>query len=86
MCIIFDKHVTLWLFAGCDSIRLVDVSIPPHAIYGSDTKLVCNYDLEGDNLYSVKWYRNGHEFYRYIPTDDPSTTIFRQPGIDVDVS
>jgi len=76
--------MTTWLCTGCYSIKLLDVNIPPHAIQGQDTKLVCNYDLEGDNLYSVKWYRNGHEFYRYIPTDEPSTTIFRQPGIDVD--
>ena len=43
-------------------------------------------DLEGDNLYSIKWYRNGHEFYRYIPSDHPQTTIFNGNGINVDVS
>ena len=42
-------------------------------------------DLEGDNLYSIKWYRNGHEFYRYIPSDHPQTTIFNGNGINVDV-
>ena len=31
-------------------------------------------------------YRNGQEFYRYIPTDTPDTTVFPYPGIDVDVS
>ena len=29
-------------------------------------ELVCNYDMEGDKLYSVKWYRNGQEFYRSV--------------------
>ena len=24
---------------------------------GEDIELVCKYDLEGDKLYSVKWYR-----------------------------
>ena len=42
--------------------------------------------MEGDKLYSIKWYRNGHEFYRYIPTDNPKTTIFNGNGINVDVS
>ena len=42
--------------------------------------------MEGDKLYSVKWYRNGKEFYRHIPSDNPSTAVFRQPGLYVDVS
>ena len=42
--------------------------------------------MEGDKLYSIKWYRNGHEFYRYIPSDNPSTTIFNGNGINVDKS
>jgi len=33
---------------------------------GQTAKLSCNYDLEGDKLYSIKWYRNRHEFYRWI--------------------
>ena len=41
---------------------------------------------EGDSLYSVKWYRNGQEFYRHIPTDRPQTVVFRQAGLIVDVS
>jgi hypothetical protein len=54
-----------------------------HMKQGEDLELVCNYDLEGDKLYSVKWYRNAQEFYRYIPTDNPSTAVFRQPGLIV---
>lgn len=35
-------------------------------------------------MYSVKWYRNGQEFYRYIPSDNPSTAVFTQPGLYID--
>ena len=42
--------------------------------------------MEGDKLYSIKWYRNGNEFYRYIPSDTPDTTVFNGQGINVDVS
>ena len=48
--------------------------------------LECLYDMEGDALYSVKWYRNGKEFYRHIPSDNPPTAVFTQPGLVVDVS
>ena len=67
-------------------IRLHNVDIPPHAIRGQNARLTCKYDMEGDKLYSIKWYRNGHEFYRYIPSDNPSTTIFNGNGINVDKS
>lgn len=75
--------VGLTLLKGVTSIRLISFSVPDHAIQGEDVELVCNYDLEGDKLYSVKWYRNAQEFYRYIPTDSPSTAAFRLPGLMV---
>merc|ERR1719334_1745144 len=74
----------LLFIAGIGAIRLTEESIPSHAILADRVELVCNYDMEGDNLYSVKWYRNGQEFYRYIPTDTPDTTVFPYPGIHVD--
>lgn len=65
------------LFKVCEGVRLLDDSvIPPHALKGHQAVLRCNYDLEGDDLYSVKWYFNQKEFYRYIPTDNPKVTIF----------
>ena len=69
-----------------NAIRLTEKSIPSHAIKGEDVILECLYDLQGDSLYSVKWYRNGQEFYRHIPTDRPQTVVFRQPGLIVNVS
>ena len=61
--------------------------IPPHALRGQKAVLRCNYDLEGDNLYSVKWYYNNKEFYRFIPSDNPKVTIFNHhQGVSVNVS
>ena len=73
-------------FASELKIKLLKVEIPPHAIRGQDARLICKYDMEGDKLYSIKWYRNGNEFYRYIPSDTPDTTVFNGNGINVDVS
>ncbi len=61
--------------------------IPPHALRGQKAVMRCNYDLEGDRLYSVKWYYNQKEFYRFIPTDNPKVTIFNNHrGVNVNVS
>ena len=74
------------MLPGAGAIRLIDTLLPSHAIQGEDVILQCSYDMEGDKLYSVKWYRNGKEFYRHIPSDNPPTTVFRQPGLYVDVT
>jgi len=51
---------------------------------GRDVSLICNYQMMGDSLYSIKWYRDDKEFFRYIPRESPPVTIFLIPGITVD--
>lgn len=60
--------------------------LPPAVLRGHQATLLCQYDLEGAPLYSVKWYRGRFEFYRYSPSDIPPNKIFHYPGIHVDVS
>ncbi|XP_052899200.1 uncharacterized protein LOC128305670 isoform X2 [Anopheles moucheti] len=67
-------------------IMLTEVRVPKHTIKGHSVRLECHYDMEGEALYSVKWYKDGYEFYRYVPRDDPPGTVFPQPGIIVDNS
>ena len=45
----------------------VDVEIEPEAVavqVGDRVRLVCNFSLGDDQLYSVKWYKDNMEFYR----------------------
>lgn len=39
-----------------------------------------------EDLYSVKWYRDNEEFYRYVPKDNPPQHSYNVDGIKVDVS
>lgn len=48
--------------------------------------LHCNYDLEKSPLYSVKWYRGPFEFYRFTPSEHPSSKVFPIGGILVDMN
>ena len=68
-----------------ESLRLTEVRIPNHVIRNNTVKLECHFDMNGEALYSVKWYKDGYEFYRYVPRDHPPAQVFHQTGINVDV-
>lgn len=68
------------------SLRGVRLDVPEAVLTGDTAKLVCDYDLEEDALYSIKWYRGDDEFYRYVPKESPPSRVFPLPGINVDVS
>ncbi|VEN62298.1 unnamed protein product, partial [Callosobruchus maculatus] len=71
--------------AGCVTLRLTDLRIPSHAVRNQSVKLECYFDLDGETLYSVKWYKDGNEFFRYVPRDMPPTQSFSLPGVTVDM-
>ncbi|KAL3202831.1 hypothetical protein MRX96_001200 [Rhipicephalus microplus] len=71
---------------GISCLRLLEMSAPSAAIHGRGMWLNCSFDLESDELYSVKWYKNDTEFYRYIPRDRPPAQNYDLPGVVVDMS
>ncbi|XP_063890099.1 cell adhesion molecule 1-like isoform X2 [Scylla paramamosain] len=75
---------------GCsgdvEALKLESITVPAHQVTGKPVELDCNYDLEGDPLYSVTWYRGQDEFYRYTPGDRNPVDIFELPGVAVDTS
>jgi len=60
--------------------------VPAHVEVGDNARLTCRFDMGSDTLYSVKWYKNDLEFYRYVPNDRPKLQVFAQKGIHVDRS
>jgi hypothetical protein len=61
------------------------VLVPAAVRRGENVNLICQYDLEGDTLYSMKWYKGKREFFRFTPKENPSLQIFPVPGIYVEV-
>lgn len=58
----------------------------PNAIQsGKNATLLCQYELDDDDLYSVKWYKGRHEFFRYTPKEIPSMKLFHYSNLHVDV-
>ena len=65
---------------------MLGFSVPSQLILGQSATLECNFDLEGSKLYSVKWYKNGQEFYRFMPAMDRQYDVFDVKGVNIDVS
>lgn len=59
--------------------------IPNHVVRNNTVRLECHFDMNGEALYSVKWYKDGYEFYRYVPRDHPPAQVFDQNGVYVNV-
>jgi len=76
--------VLLLLCRHTESIRITSLTVPPHARTGETVTLTCSFEIEGDRLYSVKWYKDYTEFFRYEPSDVPPMQTFELPGVNVD--
>lgn len=72
-------------FQVATTLRLLDVQVPTAVNSNDPVWLNCTYDLESDELYSVKWYKNNVEFYRYLPSDDPPAQKYNLLGVYVDL-
>ncbi|KAM3966956.1 uncharacterized protein ACR2FA_011839 [Aphomia sociella] len=66
-------------------LRIIGISVPTLKQRGEPATLTCDYDLEGGRLYSVKWYRDNEEFYRYMPRLRPPQHAHRLDGVKVDL-
>ncbi|XP_054268134.1 uncharacterized protein LOC128989976 [Macrosteles quadrilineatus] len=75
----------LALLNGAGGLRDVVIRVPVAVPTGATASLLCLYDLEGDQLYTVKWYKGKQEFFRYVLKELPHTRVFALPGINVDV-
>ena len=73
MCINITFKEFQYLFISILSANSKDflqsVWVPRYAFAGSRVNLSCSFDLSPKGLYSLKWYHNDEEFYRYVPRD-----------------
>ncbi|KAK6639608.1 hypothetical protein RUM43_007881 [Polyplax serrata] len=75
-----------WAVTMCLCLKLLDVRVPEVIDIREEAVLKCKFDLEGDELYSVKWYKEELEFFRYMPDNTPRVQTFPVDGVHVLVS
>ena len=70
------------------SIVISKIKIPPYVIVGQTVHLYCLFELRnGTDLYTLKWFKDGAEFYRSVPRASVRKNrrlIFPMPGVRVD--
>lgn len=70
--------------------RDVDVAVdfPTPVPIGSEVTLRCDYEIADSwqKLNQLRWFKDGHEFYRFRPTETPNKYWYKTSGINVDVS
>ncbi|CAL7941225.1 unnamed protein product [Xylocopa violacea] len=65
-------------------LKLRRIIVPPYTLRGESALLECRYDLEKDKLYSISWYKDDEEFYRYVPRGEPTKHSYRVEDVKVD--
>ncbi|KAG4078980.1 hypothetical protein HA402_001635 [Bradysia odoriphaga] len=91
LCDWFNLIAAIWfilsdIFLNGFCLRELKIFVPEAVIMGNAATLSCQYDLEQAVLYSVRWYFEGEEFYRYVPKESPPARVFTVSGISVDLS
>ncbi|KAK7085466.1 hypothetical protein SK128_004493, partial [Halocaridina rubra] len=66
-------------------LRITRVEVPGPLVTGEGGYLDCEWELEDDSVYAVKWYMGLAEFYRWTPAETPSVKTFQIPGDPIKV-
>ncbi|KAH9404725.1 PREDICTED: uncharacterized protein LOC108376727 [Rhagoletis zephyria] len=70
--------------------RDVDVAVdfPTPVPIGSEVTLRCDYEIADSwqKLNQLRWFKDGHEFYRFRPTETPNKYWYKTSGINVDLN
>ncbi|XP_013175202.1 PREDICTED: cell adhesion molecule 3-like [Papilio xuthus] len=80
-------YTFLLIFDCMLSLKLLELRVPSHVKLGSQPELACHWELgPQDLLYSIKWYKDGQEFFRHVPRDLEPHRKYYLPGVAVNKS
>lgn len=68
------------------SLTLTSLEFPSHVMLGQSTSLKCSFTRQpSQKLDSIKWYKDGREFYRLHPQDGQRREFHAQ-GVNIDAN
>uniref|UniRef100_A0A1I8NTG1 Ig-like domain-containing protein n=1 Tax=Stomoxys calcitrans TaxID=35570 RepID=A0A1I8NTG1_STOCA len=65
------------------ALYLTNLSVPRIIDASQKAKLFCSYGIGNHTLNSVKWYKDGQEFFRYSPLTPPTRNWFPVKGVSI---
>lgn len=74
---------TDWL--NTDEVEITLLSVPEYVRKGEEAELECQWS-PSKNIYSLKWYFNGNQFFSYNPEVDPTVVTIPADGFKVNTS
>ncbi|XP_032683664.1 uncharacterized protein LOC116850012 isoform X2 [Odontomachus brunneus] len=77
---------TRHVFFCATGLKDLTINVPAMVRSGDTVTLSCHYDLEGSSLYTIQWFLDNNEFYRYVFDRVPPASSFNVSGIQVNIS
>ncbi|XP_047740569.1 uncharacterized protein LOC125179208 [Hyalella azteca] len=66
-------------------MEVSSVEVPRYLLLGESATLACHFRLQDEVLYSLTWWKDGRQFYSYIPSNSPRVVVFNVPGVTVNI-
>ncbi|XP_017785069.1 PREDICTED: uncharacterized protein LOC108568466 [Nicrophorus vespilloides] len=73
-------HILIFI-GSKEALILKNLSVPLVADPREDMNLDCIFDMGNEVMYAVKWYKDDHEFFRFMPHQQPHTMTFPVAGV-----
>ncbi|EFX76190.1 hypothetical protein DAPPUDRAFT_55430 [Daphnia pulex] len=79
------SYICRWGVTGVSSIRVSHLIVPAQVGRGHDAQLHCHFNLGGNILYSVKWFKGSQEFFRIGPDGSRPQVFPHLSNLTVDI-
>ncbi|KAK4027416.1 hypothetical protein OUZ56_016462 [Daphnia magna] len=71
-------------FTGASCLQIMEFAVPEAVKMGEDHQLICQYQLSSaETLYFLRWYKDGNEFFRYMPKETPAHRVYNVSGVRI---
>lgn len=89
-CLLFTSFFTvdaLPCFLSAYALKVTRFNVPSEMLTTHPGQLICEFEISrGERLYSLRWYLNDIEFFRFEPRADQRVQLFPLPQLRLDVS
>ena len=83
--LLFSSLPGLSLGLSMSAPTILSISVPRYIMEGSEAVLTCNYRYHSQP-YSVRWYKNGKEFYSFVADKAEPRAVHSTLGVTVDLA